>query len=130
MSELSGEISLVKNGSNMYFGDNRLKRLVIICDHVYFFHKNEKTQGCFLSPKGDTDTGNACSVCCLDSLTVFGCITIFLQLPKKDKPNTGSQEGLSHFSQFLWSLLILQHNWKGRVSKRTFLVTCIFQLYC
>ncbi len=41
-----------KNGSNMYLGDNGLKELVIICDHVHFSHKNGWTQDCFLSPKG------------------------------------------------------------------------------
>ncbi len=34
----------VKNGSNMYLGDDGVKELVIICDHV---HKNEWTQDCF-----------------------------------------------------------------------------------
>ncbi len=66
MSECSEDMCLVKNGSSMYLGDNGAKELVIICDHVYFFHKNEWTRDCFLSPKGagpwwnpcDTDTGN------------------------------------------------------------------------
>ncbi len=42
----------VKNGSNMYLGDDGVKALVIICDRVHFSLKNEKTQDCFLSPKG------------------------------------------------------------------------------
>ncbi len=42
----------VKNGSNVYLGDDGVKELVIICDHVHFFSKNEWTQDCFLSPKG------------------------------------------------------------------------------
>ncbi len=42
----------VKNGSNMYLGDDGAKELVIISDHIHFFHINEWTQGCFLSPKG------------------------------------------------------------------------------
>ncbi len=46
------KICLVKNDSSMYPGDNGAKELVVICDHVYFFHKNEWTQNCFLSPKG------------------------------------------------------------------------------
>ncbi len=57
---------LVKNGSNMYLGHDEAKELVIICDHIHFFPKNEWTQDCFLSPKGagpwqnpcDTDTGS------------------------------------------------------------------------
>ncbi len=30
------ELCLVKNGSNMYPGDDGVKELVIICDHVHF----------------------------------------------------------------------------------------------
>ncbi len=56
----------VKNGSSMYLGDDGAKELVLICNHVHFFHKNELTYNCFLSFKGagpwrnpcDTDTGN------------------------------------------------------------------------
>ncbi len=54
----------------MYFGENRSKELVMICDHVHFSHNNEWTQDCFLFPKGagrwrnpcDIDTGNEWSV--------------------------------------------------------------------
>ncbi len=50
----------------MYLDDDRVKDLVIICDHVHFSHKNERTKDCLLSPKGaglwqnpcDTDTGS------------------------------------------------------------------------
>ncbi len=57
---------LVKNGSSVCLGDDGLKELIIICDCGYFFHKNEWTEDCFLSPKGagpkrnpcDTDAGN------------------------------------------------------------------------
>ncbi len=57
---------LVKNGSNMYFCDDGVKELVIMCDYVHFSIKNEQNQDCFLFPKGvgpwrnpcDTDTGN------------------------------------------------------------------------
>ncbi len=41
------DMCLVKNGSNMYLGDDRAKELVMICDHVHFSHKNEWTQDCF-----------------------------------------------------------------------------------
>ncbi len=41
------DMCLVKNGSNMYFGDNGVKEFVIICDRVHFSHKNEWTQDCF-----------------------------------------------------------------------------------
>ncbi len=44
--------SLVKNRSNMYLGDDGVKELVIICDHVHFSCKNEWTQDCVQSPKG------------------------------------------------------------------------------
>ncbi len=37
----------VKNGSNMYLGDNGVKELVRICDHVHFSYNNEWTQECF-----------------------------------------------------------------------------------
>ncbi len=58
----------------MYFGDDGVKELVIICDHVHLSHKHEGTQDCILSPKGagplqnpcDTDTGNDCLVGRLD----------------------------------------------------------------
>ncbi len=70
MTECSEDMCLVKNGSNMYLGDDGAKELVIICDHVHFSHKNEWTKDCFWSPKGagpwrnpcDTDTGNERSV--------------------------------------------------------------------
>ncbi len=51
VSECSEDMCLVKNGSNMYLVDDGAKELVIICDHVYFSHKNEWTQDCFLSPR-------------------------------------------------------------------------------
>ncbi len=41
-----------ENGSSMYRGDDGVKELVKICDHVHFSHKNEWTRDCFLSPKG------------------------------------------------------------------------------
>ncbi len=44
-------LSCLKNGSNMYLGDDGAKELVKICDHVHFCHKNEWTQDC-LSPEG------------------------------------------------------------------------------
>ncbi len=70
MSECSEDMCFVKNGSNMYLGDDGMKEMIIICDHVYFSHKTGWTQDCFLSPKGagpwgnpcDTDTGNEQSV--------------------------------------------------------------------
>ncbi len=31
----------VENGSNMYLGDDGVKELVIICDHIHFSCKNE-----------------------------------------------------------------------------------------
>ncbi len=52
VSECSKDMCLVKNGSNTYFGNDRVKELVIICDHAHFSHKMEKTQDCFFSPKG------------------------------------------------------------------------------
>ncbi len=66
VSECSEDMCLVKNGSNMHLGDDGVKELIIICDHVHFSHKSEWTQDCFLSSKGaglgwnpcDTDTGN------------------------------------------------------------------------
>ncbi len=71
MSECSEDTCLVKNGSNMYLGDDKAKELVIICDHVHFLKKNEWTQECFLSPKGAethvTLTGNKHSVAYLGS---------------------------------------------------------------
>ncbi len=47
VSKCSKDVCLVKNGSNMYLGDNWKKKYVIICDHVNFFHENEWTQDCF-----------------------------------------------------------------------------------
>ncbi len=44
------DMCLVKNGSNMYLGDDGAKELVIICDHVHFSRKNEWTHDCFQSP--------------------------------------------------------------------------------
>ncbi len=52
VSECSEDMCLVKNGSNLYLGDDEEKELVTICDHVHFSHKNEWTQDCFLSHKG------------------------------------------------------------------------------
>ncbi len=36
-----GRMCLVKNGSNMYFGDYEAKEFVIICDHIHFSCKHE-----------------------------------------------------------------------------------------
>ncbi len=66
VSECQEDMCLVKNGSDMYLGDDGVKELIIIYDHVYVFHKNEWTQEYVLFPKGegpwlnpcDTDTGN------------------------------------------------------------------------
>ncbi len=52
MSECLKDMCLVKNGSDMYLGDDGAKELVMICDHVHFSHKNGQTQDCFYSPKG------------------------------------------------------------------------------
>ncbi len=37
----------MKNGSNMYLGDNGGTELAIICDHIHFSHKNEWNQDRF-----------------------------------------------------------------------------------
>ncbi len=42
-SEFLEDMCLVNNGSNMYLGDDGVKELLIICDHVYLSHKNEWT---------------------------------------------------------------------------------------
>ncbi len=68
--EFSEDMCLVKNGSNMYLGDEEAKELTIICDHVHFSRKNEWTQDCSSLLKGrgrgqklcDTDTGSARSM--------------------------------------------------------------------
>ncbi len=52
MSECSDDIRLVKNGSNMYLGDDEVKEWVIICDHIHFSCKNEWTKDCISSPEG------------------------------------------------------------------------------
>ncbi len=66
VSEWSEDTCLVKNGSNMYLGDDGEKELVIICDHVYFFHRNEWTKdGGAWQNQRDTDTGNEWPVRCL-----------------------------------------------------------------
>ncbi len=60
----------VKNGSNTYLGEDEVKELVIICDHLYFSRKHDwtKTASCLLKGRGrgekpcDTDTGNEQSV--------------------------------------------------------------------
>ncbi len=70
VSECSEDMCLVKNGSNMYLGDDGAKESVIICEGIYLSRKNNRTQACFWSPKGaglwrspcDTDTGNERSV--------------------------------------------------------------------
>ncbi len=49
VSECSEDMCPVKNGPNMYLGDDEAKELVIICDHVHFSGKNEWTKD---SPKG------------------------------------------------------------------------------
>ncbi len=51
LSVLKHKLNKTKNGSSMYLADDGAKDLVIICDYVYFSHKNERTQDCFLSPK-------------------------------------------------------------------------------
>ncbi len=43
------DMCLVKNGSNVYLGDDGVKELVKICDHVHFSHKNEWTKDCIIS---------------------------------------------------------------------------------
>ncbi len=40
MSECSEDLCLVKNGSNMYFGDEWTKELITVCDHVHFSRKS------------------------------------------------------------------------------------------
>ncbi len=52
VSECSEDMCPVKNGSNIYLGDNGVKDLVIICDHIHFSHRNEWTQDCLWSPEG------------------------------------------------------------------------------
>ncbi len=52
VSECSEDICLMKNGSNMYLVDNRVKELVIIYDHVHSSHKDEWIQDHFLYPEG------------------------------------------------------------------------------
>ncbi len=69
VSESLEDTCLEKSGSNTHFGEDGVKELVIICDHIHFSQRNEWTQDCFLSPKGavpwrnpcDTDTGNELS---------------------------------------------------------------------
>ncbi len=46
MSECLEDTCLVKNGSHIYVGDDGVKELVIICDHVYFSRKSEWTRDC------------------------------------------------------------------------------------
>ncbi len=41
VSECSEDMCLVKNGSNLYLGDDGMKELLIICNHVHFSCKNE-----------------------------------------------------------------------------------------
>ncbi len=36
----------------MYLGDDGMKELVIICDHIHFSHKNEWTASCLLKGRG------------------------------------------------------------------------------
>ncbi len=70
MSECSEDTCLVKNGSNMYLGDNRAKELVIMCDHAHFSNKQNglKSASTLLKGRGlvkkpcDTGTGNEQSV--------------------------------------------------------------------
>ncbi len=47
VSECLEDVCFVKNGSNMYLGDDGTKELVIICDHIHLSHKNERSQDCF-----------------------------------------------------------------------------------
>ncbi len=48
VSECLEDACLVKkNGSILYLGNDGVKELVIICDYVHFFCKNEWTQDCF-----------------------------------------------------------------------------------
>ena len=42
---------LVRNGSNIYFGDYGVKESLIICVHVHFSHWNQYTRTCRWSPK-------------------------------------------------------------------------------
>ncbi len=51
---------LVKNGSSMHLGDDGAKELVIIRDHVHFFHENEWTRDCILSSREGGPLQNAC----------------------------------------------------------------------
>ncbi len=54
VSECSEDMCLEKNGSNMYFGDDGAKELVIICDRVHFSCKNDglRTASSFLKGRG------------------------------------------------------------------------------
>ncbi len=44
VSECSGDMCLVKNGSSMYLGDVEMKEVVIICDHIHFLDKIEQSR--------------------------------------------------------------------------------------
>ncbi len=50
-----GKYMSLKNGSNLYLGDDRVKELVIICNHVHFPHKNKGTASSFLKGRGRGD---------------------------------------------------------------------------
>ncbi len=47
VSEVFRRYVSVKNASSMYLGDDGVKELVLICDHIHFSHKNEWTQDCY-----------------------------------------------------------------------------------
>ncbi len=70
LSECSDDMCLVKNWFSLYLGNDGVKELVIICDHVHFSLRINglKTASCLLKGRGrgkkpcDTDTGDGQSV--------------------------------------------------------------------
>ncbi len=80
MSECLVGLCLVKNGSNVYLGDDGVKELVRICDHVHSPIRRNRVKTASYLLKGqdsaenpcDADTGNDCLVGLPGSLTVSG----------------------------------------------------------
>ncbi len=59
MTECLEDMCRVKMAPICIFDDGA-KELVIICDHVHFYHKSEWTQDSFKSPKGAGPWRNPC----------------------------------------------------------------------
>lgn len=96
MSDCSEDVGVVKNGSNVYFGDYGTKESVIICVHVHFSDWDS-----LVTQKQETDspfcTVSRCVFTVQKVSTVVSIITYNSQQESKSKRQTFKVESQNPF---------------------------------